>query len=141
MLSHGRWVRFNEDYVEQLDESLDSIAVEETEPELREINVIEGVFNDMDAVKSLGYLGADKDFSKIKVSMSTPIEAWDLYKASTVYAVKFGTTQTLGYACDQANNVLEIIRNNANTRKLGQKICNLLLVVRLQAEARAEPNI
>lgn len=127
MLSHGRWVRFNEDYVDQLNESLDGIAVEDTESELREIRVEEGVFNDSDLVKRHGYIGADKDFSKIKVAMSTLIEAWDLHKGATVYAVKFGTTQTLGYACDQANNVLEIIRNNANTKKLGQKFTSYCL--------------
>jgi hypothetical protein len=34
----------------------------------------------------------------------------------TVYAVKFGTAQKLGYVCDQATAVLEIIRNNANVK-------------------------
>ncbi|MEN3608022.1 DUF6119 family protein [Plantactinospora sp. ZYX-F-223] len=127
MLSHGRWVRFNEDYVDQLNVSLDGIEVDNTEPELRIIDMEEGAFNNWEVVQRLGYVGADKDFSKIKIAMSTPIEAWDLQKGGAVYAVKFGTTQKLGYACDQASNVLEIIRNNANTKRLNQRFTSYCL--------------
>jgi hypothetical protein len=35
-----------------------------------------------------------------------------------VYAVKFGTAQKLGYGCDQALAVLEILRNQANVREI-----------------------
>jgi len=134
MLSQGRWVRFNEDYVDQLNGYLDEIAVEDTEPEFRNINSTEGAFNTSAAVRDLGYSVADKDFSKIKTKMSTPIEAWDLHKDATVYAVKFGTAQKLGYVCDQANAVLEIIRNNANVKKLNQdlKVYCLWLGFKLQ---------
>ncbi|MGN9909364.1 DUF6119 family protein [Phytohabitans sp. LJ34] len=121
MLSQGRWVRFNEDYIDQLNEYLDAIPVEATEPEFRIISMEEGDFNTSEAAKGLGYVVADKDFSKIKTKMSTPIEAWDLHKGATVYAVKFGTAQNLGYVCDQANNVLEIIRTNSNLKKLNQE--------------------
>jgi len=34
MLSQGRWVRFNEDYIDQLNSYIDSISVEPVEPEL-----------------------------------------------------------------------------------------------------------
>jgi uncharacterized protein (TIGR04141 family) len=122
MLSQGRWVRFNEDYVDQLNEYVDGIFIESTESELREIETSEGTFNTSDAVRELGYSVADKDFSKIKTKMSTPVEAWDLQRNGTVYAVKFGTAQKLGYVCDQANAVLEIIRNNANVKKLDQDL-------------------
>ncbi|WP_432941544.1 DUF6119 family protein [Kribbella sp. CA-253562] len=122
MLSQGRWVRFNEDYVDQLNEYVDGIVVEETEPELQDIETDEGAFNTSATVGNLGYSVADKDFSKIKTKVSTPIEAWDLHKRDTVYAVKFGTAQKLGYVCDQAIAVLEIIRNNANVKKLDQDV-------------------
>jgi uncharacterized protein (TIGR04141 family) len=118
MLSQGRWLRFNEDYVDQLNNSVDGIAIEPTEPELEEISTGEPAFNDSSDVAALGYMKADKDFSKIKTRASTPIEAWDLRRGDTVYAVKFATAQKLGYVCDQANAVLEIIRNNANVKKL-----------------------
>ena len=118
MLSQGRWLRFNEDYVEQLNTYVDAIAVEPTEPGMEEISSGEPKFNGSKEVAALGYVTADKDFSKIRTRVSTPIEAWDLQKGGTVYAVKFGTAQKLGYVCDQATAVLEIIRNNANVKKL-----------------------
>ena len=118
MLSQGRWLRFNEDYIDQLNTYVDGIAVEPTESELQVISSEEGTFNESKLVASLGYVLADKDFSKIRTRISTPVEAWDLRKDGTVYAVKFGTAQKLGYICDQANAVLEIVRNNANIKKL-----------------------
>jgi uncharacterized protein (TIGR04141 family) len=118
MLSQGRWLRFNEDYVDQLNTSVDGIAVESTEPGFEEIGTGEPAFNDSSDVVARGYTKADKDFSKIQTRVSTPIEAWDLRRGDTVYAVKFGTAQKLGYVCDQANAVVEIVRNNANVKKL-----------------------
>jgi uncharacterized protein (TIGR04141 family) len=122
MLSQGRWVRFNEDYGDQLNEYVDGIVIAETETELQNVETDEGTFNTSAAARDLGYSVADKDFSKIKTRVSTPIEAWDLYNDGAVYAVKFGTAQKLSYVCDQANAVLEIIRNNANVRKLDQDV-------------------
>lgn len=77
------------------------------------ITDIEQDFNDSDALKELGYINADRDFSKIKLGNGTPVEAWDLEHAEreTVYAVKFGSAQKLGYVCDQALATLELIRN------------------------------
>jgi uncharacterized protein (TIGR04141 family) len=118
MLSQGRWLRFNEDYVDQLNTSVDVIAVESTDPEFEEISTGEPDFNDSSDVAARGYTKADKDFSKIRTRASTPIEAWDLRRGGTVYAVKFGTAQKLGYVCDQANAVVEIVRNNANVKQL-----------------------
>jgi len=118
MLSQGRWLRFNEDYVDQLNAFVDGITVEPTEPGLDVISSGEPEFNDSTEVADHGYVKADKDFSKIRTRVSTPIEAWDLQKGGTVYAVKFGTAQKISYVCDQAIAVLEIIRNNANVKKL-----------------------
>lgn len=122
MLTQGRWVRFNEDYIDQLNAYVDSVVIEETEPQFRQLSDMEGDFNKSEEIGALGYSDADKDFSKIKTSASTPIEAWDLHKNDTVYAVKFGTAQKVGYVCDQALNALEIIRNNANLKKLDQEV-------------------
>jgi uncharacterized protein (TIGR04141 family) len=122
MLSQGRWVRFNEDYLDQLNDYIDSIDIEDTEPTFKEISVTEGAFNTSPEVTAQGYQVADKDFSRIGVDTATQIEAWDLHKGSGVYAVKFGTAQKLGYVCDQANAVVEIIRNKANVKKLNQDI-------------------
>ncbi|ONH54638.1 hypothetical protein CcI49_30225 [Frankia sp. CcI49] len=120
MLREGKWVRFNEDYLDQLHTSIDGIAVEEVEADLEYITEIEGSFNDK--VGELGYVSADKNFGIVSTRASTPVEAWDLYRDGTVYAVKFGTTQKINYVCDQASLVLEIIRNNANIHELDQEL-------------------
>ncbi len=61
---------------------------------------------------------ADKDFSIFKTKSKTSIEAWDLKRGNTVYAVKFGTAQKLGYVCDQAMAVLELMRNKAGVKEI-----------------------
>ena len=66
MLSQGRWLRFNENYVDQLNNSVDGIAIEPTEPKLEEVSTGEPAFNDSSDVAALGYVKADKDFSKIQ---------------------------------------------------------------------------
>lgn len=66
MLSQGRWLRFNEDYGEQLNTYVDAIAVEPTEPGMEEISSGEPKFNGSKEVAALGYISADKDFSKIR---------------------------------------------------------------------------
>jgi uncharacterized protein (TIGR04141 family) len=118
VLSNGKWMRFNQDYLDFLDDYLETIEVEEPELEFEEITQTESDFNISDAVKKQGYTVADKDFTKIKIHSGTPVEAWDLQKGQTVYAVKFGSAQKLGYVCDQAVATLEIMRTGANAKKL-----------------------
>ncbi len=119
VLSNGKWMRFNQDYLDFLDEYLAGIKVEEPEDGLEEVSGIEKDFNASKALADLGYVNADRDFSKIKLGNGTPVEAWDLEKGDTVYAVKFGPAQKLGYVCDQALATLELIRNRtARTNKL-----------------------
>ena len=65
-----------------------------------------------------GYEVADKDFTIFKIRSKTPVEAWDVAKDDTVYAVKFGTPQELNYACDQAMNVLELLHNRAEVKEV-----------------------
>lgn len=116
VLTAGKWLKFNQDYLDYLDESIRQIQVEETESDLQVIEVEEGEFNAV--LGGRGYDVADKDFSIFKTSSSTAVEAWDLKKGNTVYAVKFGTPQKLNYVCDQAMNVLDLIHNRANVKKL-----------------------
>jgi len=109
---------FNQDYLEFLDEYLESIRVEEVEPEFAEISVTETAFNRSERLRELGYEIADKNFSIFQTRSRTPIEAWDLKKGECVYAVKFGTAQKLGYVCDQASGVLELLRNRAGVKQV-----------------------
>ncbi len=90
--------------------------MEETEPDFIEIGQTEGAFNA--SMVDFGSEVADKHFSVFKTNSATPVEAWDLRKDGTVYAVKFGTPQKLNYVCDQAMNVLELIHNRAAVREV-----------------------
>lgn len=118
VLENGRWMRFNQDYLDFLDDFVSNITVEEVEPEFHDISLGEPEFNISSAVTDAGYGIADKDFSIFKTKSSTPVEAWDLSRDTTVYAVKFGTAQKLSYVCDQAIAVLELIRNRAQVKKI-----------------------
>ena len=118
LLANGRWMHFNQDYLDFLDEFLREISVEEVEPEFRKIAITEPIFNVSEKVREAGYEVADKNFDIFKTRASTPIEAWDLVKGSRVYAVKFGTAQKLGYVCDQASAILELLRNKAGVREI-----------------------
>lgn len=118
LLTNGRWVRFNQDYLEFLDEFLATVEVETPEDEFTTVSGGEPAFNRSPQVRDAGYELADTDFDIFKTRSSTPIEAWDLKKGSRVYAVKFGTPQKLGYVCDQATEVLELLRNRASVKQV-----------------------
>lgn len=119
MLSQGRWLRFNEDYLSQLNTYVDAIEVEPTEPEFQLITDNEEIFNKSEELKVLGYESAHGDFSRVGLGAGrSKMEAWDHKRSDTVYAVKFGTSQKVGYVCDQANAVLEVVRNKANVKKI-----------------------
>lgn len=136
ILVNGNWVHFNEDYIEQLNTYIDGVEIEETEEQFRDILAIEPAFNSSEGIRKAGYSVADKDFSKIKTHLPTPVEAWDLKKGDTVYAVKFGTAQKLSYVCAQALGVLEIIRNKANIEKIDNNIKSYCLWLGYEAEKR-----
>lgn len=110
MLADGEWKEFNEDYLTQLHIYIDDvITIDLTlEDELKEINTDEPTFNTN--AQQYGYTHADTDFTILGLPGHT-VEAWDLKKDKTAYAVKFGSAQKLGYVCDQAVNTLEIMRN------------------------------
>ncbi|TCC32661.1 DUF6119 family protein [Kribbella speibonae] len=107
VLRGGKWLKFNQDYLEALDEAIRAIEVESTEAGLEATTSEEGDFNK--DLKKRGYVVADKNFDILKVKSGTPVEAWDLQRGDTVYAVKFGTPQKLNYVVDQATNVLDLI--------------------------------
>lgn len=97
VLTSGKWMHFNQDYLDFLDEALSMIEVEPTESQFALIEQIEPAFNSSKEIIAAGYLVADKDFKVLKTKASTPVEAWDLQRKNTVYAVKFGTPQKLNY--------------------------------------------
>lgn len=135
ILSQGRWMKFNQDYNDQLDDYINSIELEEAETDLEEIETMpEGDFNKK--MESRGYSNADKDFSKIKIPNTVQIEAWDLQKDDTVYAVKFGTPQKLGYVCDQSTNTVELFSKKSNIKKLGINFKSYCLWLGLERDTK-----
>lgn len=116
VLRGGKWLKFNEDYLEALDAAIQRIAIEETEEDLVDTALTESAFNA--SLAAYGYDVADKDFEILKTDGKAPSEAWDLMKGNTVYAVKFGTPQKLNYVVDQASSVLELIHNRAHLHEL-----------------------
>ena len=112
VLRGGKWLKFNEDYLDALDAAIRRVEVEETEADLIETSLTEGEFNE--SLSAYGYDIADKNFDILKTEAKAAVEAWDLQKDETVYAVKFGTPQKLNYVVDQASNVLELIHNRAH---------------------------
>lgn len=135
ILSQGRWMSFNQDYNDQLDDYIDGIELETVESDLIEIApILEGDFNT--SMQSRGYSNADKDFSKIKIPNTVQIEAWDLQKNDTVYAVKFGTPQKIGYVCDQSTNTIELFTKKSNIKKLGINFKNYCLWIGLDRDTR-----
>jgi uncharacterized protein (TIGR04141 family) len=118
VLTNGKWLRFNQDYLDFLDDAVREIETEEVEDEFKVILQKEGDFNSSEAIVDAGFTVADKDFDIFKTRSSTPVEAWDLQRGATVYALKFGDAQKLHYVCDQALNVLELLRNRAETKRV-----------------------
>lgn len=116
VLSQGKWLRFNEDYLEQLDDAVRSIETEDTEEALATTTAKEPAF--LSELEELGYYVADKNFALLQTGSRTQTEAWDLQKGDTVYAVKFGTPQKLNYVVDQASSVMTLLQNRANRKDL-----------------------
>lgn len=141
LLSQGNWFRFNEDYIDQLNDYVDSIALEVVEGCFSEIADTEPEFIKRADIEGFGYNATHKDFDKIKLKSdpNAKIEAWDLIKGKTVYAVKFGTAQKLGYVCDQAMTVLEIIRNKANVKRLEDDVESYCLWLAYEAKKLPSP--
>lgn len=127
IFQNKKWIRFNDEYVDQINNSVDRVEIDSTEEEFKIMPSGEPAFLYSDkSCKNINlklfkynYNLADKNFSLIKTKGNYKIEAWDLSDKSgkTVYAIKFGSSQKLVYVCNQAFNTLEIIRNNANILK------------------------
>lgn len=114
ILSGGKWTQFNEDYMKQLHTYIDSKIILNIELSdiYKTIKVGKGKGEPSFIEKLVddGFEKGDKDFSKIIIP-GHKIEAWDVRRDKTAYAIKFGTPQKVGYVCDQAADTLEIMRN------------------------------
>lgn len=108
-LMNGKWHRFNQSYISFLQKEVDKIVIQSNDTEVLLSSIDEDQFN-KSKVKE-GYLNFDKDFSYIE---KYKIEKMDLYKDGTLYFVKMGQPQNLGYVIDQSLNTVKILQNNAD---------------------------
>ncbi len=141
ILSQGRWLRFNEDYLEQLNDYVGAIDLEVVEAEFTYISkgITEGDFNISKGIRDAGYSVADKDFARLKVKgAKIPTEAWDLYRDGTAYAVKFGNAQKLGYVCDQGMLVMETLRTKSYVKKFDEGLKSYCLWMGYEAKKPVE---
>lgn len=113
VLQNGKWIKFNEEYVKQLHSFIDKIDIEKTESIFTSISLGETLFNKSREVQQAGYVNTDRNFSNIEGHL---VEAWDLEKERTVYAVKFGKTQKLSYVFNQAETTLNVLKSDSNLK-------------------------
>ena len=105
-LMNGRWYRFNQSYITYLQNEVDKINIAIHDYEFLPKDLDEAKFNR--DKESEGFLCFDKDFTFKK---KYRIEKMDLYKDGTLYFVKMGTPQKLGYVIDQSLNTVRILQN------------------------------
>ncbi|MEO5684774.1 MAG: DUF6119 family protein [Chitinophagaceae bacterium] len=120
-LIEGKWHRFNQSYLQHLDELIDKIKIE-TYNESYNINkaefdaylkknpdsYVEKHFNELR--EGDGFINKDRFFLKLEKRYT--IELLDLYKDKCIYFVKVGIPQKLSYVIDQAINTLQLLKNN-----------------------------
>ena len=120
-LIEGKWHRFNQSYLQHLDELIDKIRIEPHNESYNidkaEVDVylennpdsyVEKYFNELR--ESDGFINKDRFFLKLEKRYT--IELLDLYKEKCLYFVKIGIPQKLSYVIDQAMNTLQLLKNN-----------------------------
>lgn len=123
-LLNGEWYKFNQSYITYLNENVDSIELNTDEEnnfyksKHEEYLTLNGYNKQtMYAEKYFniekegnGYINIDRSLSRLGNS-NYKVEIADLYKDNTLYFVKIGTPQKLGYVIDQAMNSLKLMQN------------------------------
>lgn len=124
-LLNGEWYKFNQSYIDYINKEVDTIELD---------NHIKNNFYNhryqeylnkhgynhqkmykekyFNISKELeGYINMDRNLSTEGLN-GYKIETADLYKDNTLYAVKIGKPQKLGYVIDQSMNTLKLLQNN-----------------------------
>lgn len=109
-LIDGVWHKFNQSYVDFLEEEVDKIELN-YEP-IFDISpgTDEAQFNQDRVID--GYQNHDRNL--VSLDGRYKVEKMDLYKEGVLYFVKKGTPQKLSYVIDQAVNTVKILQNNAD---------------------------
>jgi uncharacterized protein (TIGR04141 family) len=120
-LLNGKWHKFNQSYLQHLDELIDKIKIE---PHVESFNINKAEFNEYLKINPKSYVEKyfnelrekdgfiNKDRFFIKLEKRYTIELLDLYKEKCLYFVKVGIPQKLSYVIDQAMNTLILLKNN-----------------------------
>lgn len=117
-LIDGLWHKFNQSYVEYLEEEVDRIELNYNPHFDISAGTEEARFNE-DRERD-GYLNYDKVLESIDGRYK--VEKMDLYKDNNLYFVKKGTPQKLSYVIDQAVNTVKILQNNADAIKINEDV-------------------
>ncbi len=120
-LIDGVWHKFNQSYVDFLEEEVDKIDIN-YEPRFDISSGIDEVQFNQDRVGD-GYLNYDRNLNSLGGRYS--VEKMDLYKDSALYFVKKGTPQKLSYVIDQAINTVKILQNNTDSIVIDEEVVNI----------------
>ncbi|WP_299211658.1 DUF6119 family protein [uncultured Aquimarina sp.] len=134
-LIDGKWHKFNKSYIEFLEREVELIDCH-FKPEFNITSGIsENTFNNNRAQHD-DYINLDKDL--VVLANRFKVEKMDLYKDETLFFVKKGTPQKLGYVIDQAINTILLLKNNESKIEIEdnqsisvQKICLWIIVKRV----------
>lgn len=120
-LIDGIWHKFNQSYVEFLEEEVDKIEIDYNPAFDVNSGIDEAEFNQ--ERENDGYLNYDRDLQSLDGRYR--VEKMDLYKDSVLYFVKKGTPQKLAYVIDQAINTVKILQNNADSIMINEELVEI----------------
>jgi len=107
-LINGQWHHFNMEYLTLLNKDVNRIPIEYESQFDIEKSISEDSFN-KELAESHKYFNFDKDFESLPGGHT--LEKMDLYKSNSLYFVKIGAPQKLGYVIDQAMNTVKLLQN------------------------------
>lgn len=118
-LIDGKWHRFNDSYIQYLQNEVDRILWVYDAGFDVPLGTIEDTFNE-DKEQNQGYINIHKNFSPLDdpLAKKYKVEKMDLYKDGELLFVKIGNPQSLGYVVDQALNTVRLLQNNSTYIKL-----------------------
>ncbi|SDH84267.1 DUF6119 family protein [Myroides phaeus] len=107
-LIDGKWHKFNQSYLNLLNEKVKKITLNHIVDYDYNIRITEDQFN-TDRERN-GY--ANLHTENVVLARRYRVEKMDLFREQTLYFVKKGKTQNLNYVIDQAMNTLRLLKNN-----------------------------
>lgn len=137
-LINGQWHHFNPEYLTLLNKDVNRIPIEYESQFDTEKSINEDSFNKKLA-ESHGYFNFDKDLESLPGGHT--LEKMDLYKSNSLYFVKIGAPQKLGYVIDQAMNTVKLLQNREIKIEIQgkrKKIKNIVLWIIVPRKSQIE---